>query len=74
MKRKLILPFLPLILFGTSGCVTDSTVRVVSDYCQIASPISYDRTRDTAETIAEVETHNSKWVCVCEQDCPDPHG
>jgi hypothetical protein len=64
------LPFLPLILFGTSGCVTDSTALVASDYCRIAKPISYDGVRDTPETVAEIETHNSRWACVCDNDCP----
>jgi hypothetical protein len=21
--------------------------------------------------VAEIEAHNSKWVCVCEDDCPN---
>jgi len=70
VKRKLILPFLPLILFGMSGCVTDSTALVVSDYCRIAKPIAYDGAKDTPETVVEVEAHNTRWVCVCEDDCP----
>ena len=58
-------------LLGTSACATGSTGLVVSDYCRIAAPISYDVTKDTPETVAEVEAHNSKWVCVCENDCPN---
>jgi hypothetical protein len=69
MLRRLK-PLLPLlILSATSGCVTGSTA-VVGDYCRIAKPIGYDSKKDTAETVAEIEQHNSKWVCVCENDCP----
>ena len=56
-------------LFVMSGCATVSTVPVNS-YCAIAKPISYDATQDTAETVKEVEIHNSVFVCLCEQDCP----
>lgn len=63
----------PLILIGTSGCVPGSTAPiVVSDYCAIAKPILYDSVKDTAETVKEIESHNSRWVCVCEHDCPAP--
>ena len=59
-----------LILAVTSACVPDSTVPAVSDYCAIAKPITYDSVNDTAETVSEIEKHNSKFVCVCEHDCP----
>jgi hypothetical protein len=63
-------PFLTLmILLGLTGCVTDSTA-LVGDYCLIAKPISYDSKADSAETVKEIETHNSKWACVCDGDCP----
>lgn len=52
-----------------SGCATVSTVPVNS-YCAIAKPISYDAKADTAETVKEIEAHNSTLVCVCENDCP----
>ncbi len=69
-KPKLLLPL--LILCVTSGCATGSTAPVViSDYCRIAKPLSYDTTRDSVETVKEVEKHNSKWVCLCENDCPN---
>lgn len=69
-KLKMLWPL--LILSATSGCATVSTApAVVSDYCRIATPISYDATSDTAETIGEIEAHNSKWACVCENDCPN---
>jgi hypothetical protein len=63
-------PFLTLmILLGLTGCVTDSTA-FVGDYCRIAKPITYDSKADTAETVKEIEMHNSKWACVCDGDCP----
>ena len=58
-----------LILPVMSGCATVSTVPLDS-YCAIARPISYNTIRDTAETVAAVEIHNSQWVCLCESDCP----
>jgi hypothetical protein len=65
------LPLLLLTLFVTSGCVTDLTAPApVNSYCAIAKPITYDATQDTPETIAEVELHNSVFVCLCEDDCP----
>lgn len=72
MKSKPIKLSLFPILFVTSGCVLDSTApAVLSDYCRISKPITYDSTKDTAETIAEIEAHNSKYACVCERDCPN---
>lgn len=58
-----------LILSALSGCATVSTVPVNS-YCAIAKPITYDAKQDTPETVAEVELHNSVFVCLCEDDCP----
>jgi len=45
----------------------------VNSYCAIAAPIGYDTTRDTPKTVAAIEVHNSKWVCLCEQDCPNTY-
>ena len=60
-----------LILSAMSGCVTASTGHVpVSSYCAIAKPLFYDGTKDTAETVRQVEDHNSQYVCICENDCP----
>ena len=63
------LPLLLLTLSALSGCVTDLTAPVNS-YCAIAKPITYDATKDTPETVAEIEAHNSVLVCLCEDDCP----
>ena len=69
-KSNLVrLPSLFLILSALSGCATVSTVPVNS-YCAIAKPITYDATQDTPETVAEIEAHNSRFICLCEQDCP----
>lgn len=57
------------IFLVLTGCVTDSTA-LVGDYCLIAKPIGYDSRIDTAETVKEIEAHNSKWACVCDKDCP----
>ena len=71
-KSNLVkLPLLFLILNAMSGCVTGSTEAVpLNSYCAIAKPITYDATKDTPETVAEVELHNGVFVCLCEQDCP----
>lgn len=60
------------ILLGTGGCGIGLTERpaVVSDYCRIAGPIAYDTERDSTETVAAIEAHNSRYVCLCEGDCP----
>jgi hypothetical protein len=44
----------------------------VSEYCLVAGPIIYDSMADTAETVAQIEQHNSKWACLCDRDCPAP--
>jgi len=61
---------LSLILPAMSACVTGSTAPVVSEYCRIAKPLTFDGIADSAETVRQIERHNSQWVCVCEHDCP----
>ena len=62
---------LSLILSATSACVAGSTgVVTPSEYCRIARAISYDSKADTAETVGQIEKHNSQFVCLCENDCP----
>ena len=58
-----------LILPAMSGCATVSTAPVNS-YCAIAQPLGYDSIKDSPETVAAIELHNSKWVCLCELECP----
>lgn len=70
MRTRLkLLSALPILL-ATSGCATGLTAPVVSDYCRIAAPIMYNGAADTPDTVRQIEEHNSKWVCVCENDCP----
>jgi hypothetical protein len=69
----LLMVWLAVILPGLTGCVASTIAPVVvSDYCRIARPIPYDSTRDSAETVADIEAHNSRWECVCNHDCPKP--
>ena len=72
--RRLLLCLMPFAMSGCATGLTDHAPAPASSYCAIAAPISYDTTRDTPETVIAVEAHNSKWVCVCEQDCPAQSG
>lgn len=66
-----LMVWLVVILPALSGCVANTTAPVVvSDYCRIARPIAFDSTRDTPETVRDIEIHNSQWECVCNHDCP----
>lgn len=67
MSLRLMLPLMLLSLLPLSGCAHVSTDPVASEFCKIAEPISYDSDHDTAETIAQVETHNLRWIAVCEK-------
>ncbi len=59
-----------LIPLWTSACAPVLTApAVVSDYCSIAKPIEYDSAKDTGETVKQIEQHNRRWVCLCEQIC-----
>lgn len=67
--RSMSLP--PLILIALSGCAHVSTTPpATNSYCSIAKPISYNSKIDRPETVAQIEAHNSVWVCLCEDDCP----
>lgn len=59
-----------MILPVLSACATSSIGPVVSEYCRIAEPITFDGENDTVETVRQIEAHNSKWACVCDNDCP----
>ena len=59
------------ILSVTSGCVHGSTPPpATNSYCLLTSPIHYDSRIDRPATVAQIEVHNSVWLCLCEQDCP----
>jgi hypothetical protein len=47
---------------------------ILNNYCKIAKPIGFDTVKDTPETVAAIEAHNSAWACVCENDCPEKGG
>lgn len=72
MSPALPKPLLLLTLLALSGCATGlMKPRVaVGDYCRIAKPITYNSKLDSMKTVAQIETHNSVWVCVCQGDCP----
>ena len=57
-----------LVLTGCAGALTGT--EIVGDYCRIAVPITYDSKVDTPDTVTQIETHNSRWACVCDNDCP----
>ena len=60
-----------LTLSMTSACVHGSTPPlVINNYCKIAEPIYYDSKVDSPGTVKQIETHNRKFVCLCEGDCP----
>lgn len=60
-----------LILSALSACDLNTTAPVpLSNYCALTKPISYDSAKDTPETVAEIEAHNSRYECVCNRDCP----
>lgn len=75
---KLKLLWLLPILFAISGCDVVLTPpkpiparQIVQDsYCKLAQPIRYDSAHDSADTVRQIEAHNSTWVCTCEGDCP----
>ncbi len=77
-QLKPLIMLMPLpILCATSACVknTTETVRSVSDYGLIAAPITYAGGKDTdgidtAETVAQIKKHNSRYACVVDKDCP----
>jgi hypothetical protein len=79
--KKLYLWLIPLAL---SGCATNTTAPVAqnpinptivtSDYCRINQPLTYDSAVDSPETQAQIERHNSRYACVCEDDCPQKPG
>lgn len=64
-RRNLFRTAITAASIATAGCTSGVTE---SDFCLIAVPI-HDSPLDTAETRAQVNRHNSDWVCRCEGDC-----
>lgn len=81
-SRKQLKLIACLILLGTSACArsTTETVRTVSNFCLITQPITFsgraanpetvENKYDTDETVVQVKKHNSRFECVCNNDCP----
>ncbi len=69
LLAKLLIVF--LTLFALTGCDLNMTGPVpLNNYCALTKPITFDGTKDTKQTIAEIEAHNSRFECVCNRDCP----
>ena len=62
-------PMLIPVLLATAACTTVSTAT--DSGCRIFRPMTYSALRDTPETVRQARAHNSKWVCLCEGDCPE---
>ena len=60
----LVAVFAVLLLSLMSCSQTSSTVT--SDFCLIAEPIRYSKSKDTAETVAQVREHNAVWKRLCD--------
>ena len=61
------------ILSALSACAHVSTQPpATNSYCAVAKPIFYDSRVDSPRTVEQVETHNSVWACLCDNDCPKP--
>lgn len=50
-----------------SGCATNTVVTDTS--CSVFGPITYS-SRDTTDTVRQINEHNSVYACVCDKDCP----
>ena len=55
----------PAVL-AISACQTVST----DVSCTALGPLTYNTAKDTKATVEGIKKHNSKWVCICEKDCP----
>lgn len=49
----------------TSTAAPDLTTRAETSYCKVDRPITYDRLKDTEETIAQVRSHNDVFDGLC---------
>ena len=68
MRTALKAMLIPALL-ATAACTTASTATDAS--CRAFRPIAFSARGDTPETVRQVKAHNSKWVCLCEGDCPE---
>lgn len=60
------------VLLATAACTTASTGTDAG--CRVFRPIFFSARSDTPETVRQVKAHNSKWVCLCDGDCPKRRG
>lgn len=58
----------------TSACALDLTppqpIPAAGSFCEVAKPIFYDSKVDRPATVEQIEAHNKRFVCLCENDCP----
>lgn len=66
-----------MLLLSACGANTTGPIRTVSDYCLIASGISYASPAgtetsanlyDTPQTVKAVEAHNLRYEAICDPD------
>jgi hypothetical protein len=63
---------LPLLLTGSllisltlTACQTPTPVTSAGSVCTAFKPITFDRLKDTDETIREVKDYNAAWTSLC---------
>ena len=68
------MPVLCLIPLTTSACALGLTppqpIPAAGSFCAVAKPIFYDSKVDRPATVEQIEAHNKKFLCLCEDDCP----
>lgn len=57
-----------LLLSACAHVLTEpvETPRPQADFCTLYEPVSYDSVKDTAETVAQIEPNNAKWLVLCD--------
>ena len=56
------------MLNGLTGCMTP-TVAPIKSFCLIYRPVTTS-TKDTAETVSQVDSNNRAYTCDCLHNCP----
>lgn len=73
LRSTLALLLIPTM---TSACALGLTppqpVPASGSFCAIAKPIFYDSKVDRPATVEQIEAHNRRFTCLCENDCPKP--
>jgi hypothetical protein len=74
ISKRLIRWPLWAMLVSVTACSTPTpcvlptltpVTKVIVDWCAVDKPITFDRLKDTDETILEVKSHNAKWAAQC---------